>query len=79
MTRISAESIKRAAMRVGADLVGIATTDRFSDYPEDKRPEHLLPGARSVIVVGVRMLLETVKPNHLLSALHHITLNMYHN
>ncbi len=76
---ISAGYIKRAARHAGADLVGIASTDRFRDYPEDKRPENLLPGARSVIVVGVRVLLDTVKPNLLLSALHHITLNMYHN
>ncbi len=79
MHRISAESIKRAAVLAGADLVGIASIDRFQHYPEEKRPEHLLPGAESVIVVGVRVLLDTVKPNLLLSALHHITLNMYHN
>ncbi len=79
MPRISAEFVKKAALRGGADLVGIASIDRFDKYPEDKRPESLLPGTKSVIVVGVRVLLDTVKPNHLLSALHHITLNMYHN
>ena len=66
-------------MHAGADLVGIASADRFKHYPEEKRPESLLQGAKSVIVVGVRVLLDTVKPNLLLSALHHITLNMYHN
>ncbi len=79
MPGISAEFVKRKAKLVGADLVGIASIDRFKHYPEDRQPEHLLPGAKSVIVVGVRVLPDTVKPNHLLSALHHITLNMYHN
>lgn len=79
MPAISAESVKRKAKLVGADLVGIASIDRFKHYPEERQPEHLLPDAKSVIVVGVRVLLDTVKPNHLLSALHHITLNMYHN
>lgn len=79
MPRISVGFVKRKAKLVGADLVGIASIDRFKHYPEERQPEHLFPDAKSVIVVGVRVLLDTVKPNHLLSALHHITLNMYHN
>jgi len=79
MHGISAGFVKRKAKLAGADLVGIAPIDRFQHYPEERRPEHLLPGAESVIVVGVRVLPDTIKPNHLLSALHHITLNMYHN
>lgn len=79
MHGISTGSVKRKAKQAGADLVGIASSDRFKHYPEERQPEHLLPDAKSVIVVGVRVLLDTVKPNHLLSALHHITLNMYHN
>jgi epoxyqueuosine reductase QueG len=79
MPGLSAKSVKKAAQLAGADLVGIASTDRFKHYPEEKQPEHPLPRAKSVIVVGLRVLHDTVKPNHLLSALHHITLNMYHN
>jgi epoxyqueuosine reductase QueG len=79
MPKIEAKSVKKAAQLAGADLVGIASIDRFKHYPEEKQPEHLLSGAKSVIVVGVRVLPDTVKPNLLLSALHHITLNMYHN
>ncbi len=37
MSRISAETVKRAAMHAVADLVGIATADRFKDYPEYRR------------------------------------------
>ncbi len=79
MNTISSEDIKRFATEKGADLVGIASVDRFTGYPEGRRPENLLPDAKSVIVVGVRVLADTVKPNLLLSALHHITLNLYHN
>jgi epoxyqueuosine reductase QueG len=79
MNKISSGAVKRYALRNGADFVGIASIDRFKEYPAEKRPEHLLTSAKSVIVVGVRILSETIKPNLLLSALHHITLNMYHN
>ncbi|PWB49680.1 MAG: hypothetical protein C3F06_14015 [Candidatus Methanoperedenaceae archaeon] len=79
MKKLSSYDVKRFALKKGADIVGIASIDRFKEYPEEKHPEHLLSGAKSVIVVGVRVLHNTVKPNLLLSALHHITLNMYHN
>jgi len=76
---ISSADIKSFARSKGADLVGIANTAAFAKYPEERRPEKLLADAKSVIVVGVRVLADTVKPNLLLSALHHITLNLYHN
>ena len=76
---LQSSEIKAYAASRGADLVGIASVERFAGYPEDRRPEHLLSGARSVIVVGVRVLADSVRPNLLLSALHHITLNLYHN
>jgi epoxyqueuosine reductase len=79
MTTITSDNIKRYAAEKGADLVGIASVDRFAGYPEGRRPQDLLPDTRSVIVVGVRVLADTIKPNLLLSALHHITLNLYHN
>jgi epoxyqueuosine reductase QueG len=79
MNTISSDDIKRYAAEKGADLVGIASVDRFAGYPEGRRPQDLLPDAKSVVVVGVRVLADTVKPNLLLSALHHITLNLYHN
>lgn len=37
MPGISAKPIKKAAMLAGADLVGIASTDRFDKYPEENR------------------------------------------
>jgi epoxyqueuosine reductase QueG len=76
---MDAYKLKQYAIDKGADLVGIASVESFRDYSEERRPENLLADARSVIVVGLRVLADTVRPNLLLSALHHITLNMYHN
>ena len=42
-------------MKAGADVVGIAPVERWDkDVPEGHRPVDVLPGARSVIVVGAR-------------------------
>ena len=47
--------IKAAARGFGADVVGIAPVERWNDHvPEGHRPADLLPGARSVVVVGAR-------------------------
>ena len=49
------QRVKEAALGYGADVVGIAPTDRWDDFvPEGYRPYDLLPGAKSVIVVGAR-------------------------
>jgi len=50
------QQIKNKARELGMDLVGIAGTGRFFDAPEGKCPEDILPGAKSVIVIGVRIL-----------------------
>tara|TARA_Y100001934_G_scaffold256588_2_gene324745 strand:+ start:1707 stop:2621 length:915 start_codon:yes stop_codon:yes gene_type:complete len=48
-------AVKDAAMSFGADVVGIAPVDRWDEHvPEGYRPADLLPGAKSVIVVGAR-------------------------
>ena len=79
MSVLETSEVKRFALEKGADLVGIASVERFREYPQDRQPEQLLKNAKSVIVVGVRVLADTIKPNLLLSALHHITLNIFHN
>ena len=57
--------VKRFALeQLGSDLVGIASVDRFEQAPPGHRPDELLPGARSVIVMAGRMLDSTfLSPN----------------
>ncbi|MEO0035691.1 MAG: Epoxyqueuosine reductase [Pseudomonadota bacterium] len=63
-----AEALKQAlrdqALALGADLVGFAPVERWAEIgevPPDYRPEAIFPGARSVIVVGVPMLLPVIE------------------
>lgn len=57
--------VKRFALaKLVADLVGIASVDRFEHAPPGHRPEELLPGARSVIFMAGRMINSTfLSPN----------------
>lgn len=49
----AATIVKKAALRSGATVCGIAAADAFDSFaPAGHRPGDLLPGARSVIVVG---------------------------
>jgi epoxyqueuosine reductase QueG len=49
------EAIKSLALRVGGDVVGIAPVERWDEFvPEGYRPYDILPGAKSVVVVGSR-------------------------
>ncbi|MDP2936561.1 MAG: hypothetical protein Q8O86_08735 [Dehalococcoidia bacterium] len=41
------------ALQWDADLVGIAPVDRFENAPPGRRPQDLLPAARSVVAIGV--------------------------
>lgn len=50
-----ASEIKGYALKRGAQLAGIAPAERFAEAVPEKRPEALLPGARSVVVVGIRL------------------------
>jgi epoxyqueuosine reductase len=55
------ESVLAFAKENGADLVGIATVDRFEGAPEGHKPEDLLPGAKSVVALAKRIPLAIVK------------------
>jgi epoxyqueuosine reductase QueG len=57
---LNSERVKNVAKCAGADLVGIASVDRFSEAPPMRKPEDLLPGARSVVVAAVRYPLDGV-------------------
>ena len=47
--------IKQFALKIGASVVGVADPKAWEEYvPEGHRPYDILPGARSVVVVGSR-------------------------
>ena len=48
-------AIKSQALDLGADLVGIASIDRFDHAPEVTKPTHYLPTATSVISIGIQI------------------------
>jgi epoxyqueuosine reductase len=43
------EETRRFILRKGADLVGVASVDRFVEAPEGTKPQDLLPKAKSVV------------------------------
>ncbi len=49
------EEIREFALSRGLDLFGVASMERFRGAPERMHPESIFPGARSVIVVGRRI------------------------
>lgn len=53
MTR--AQEVKKLARSNNIDYVGIAAADSLENEPEGRRPSDYLPGARSVISLGVRL------------------------
>src|SRR5512137_1902761 len=53
---MTVKNVKSYARGQGADLVGIASVDRFDDGPRGHRPGELLEGAQSVVVLGLRLL-----------------------
>jgi epoxyqueuosine reductase QueG len=59
---IESQEVKRMAKELGADLVGIASVQRFEAAPEGFKPTDIFPDARSVIALAKRF------PNGVFSA-----------
>jgi len=58
------QEIKDFALNTAnVDLVGIAPIERFKDSPAGKHPCDILPGAKSVVVFGVKLLDGAVQAN----------------
>jgi len=55
VTRLSKERLKEFALSRGLDLFGVANIERFDGAPERMHPANIFPEARSVIVVGRRI------------------------
>ena len=55
--------IKELAKSLGMNLCGFGNPERLSGAPEGKRPEDTLPGVKTVIVVGARLLDGVIQAN----------------
>ncbi len=53
---ITSQDIKAAAKRMGADIVGIGSIDRWSTAPIQMDPKQIMPNAKSVIAMGFRVM-----------------------
>ena len=53
---ITSQDIKAAAKRMGADIVGIGSIDRWSTAPIQMDPKQIMPNAKSIICLGFRVL-----------------------
>ena len=57
------ETIREAARAHGMDMCGFAGIDRFDESPPGRHPTETLPGCKSVIVIGTRLLDGVVQSN----------------
>jgi len=53
MQKALTDTVREIAVGLGADLVGIASCDSFSEAPQGYRPQNILDGAKSVIAIAV--------------------------
>lgn len=53
---LTAQDIKAAAKRMGADLVGIGSIDRWHTAPIQMDPKQIMPNAKSIICLGFRVM-----------------------
>lgn len=67
--------------KAGADLVGVASVERFSRAPKGHKPSDFLWNAKSVVVVGVRIPFSIVKsiPSYFYEDAYHQVNNELHS
>lgn len=53
---LTAQEVKEYAKACGADLVGIASMDRWEGAPKQMDPRYINPDAKSMVVLGFRIL-----------------------
>lgn len=53
---MNSAEVKQLARDCGADVVGIASMDRFEGAPMQMDPRYIFPGAKAMIVMGFRIL-----------------------
>jgi len=59
--RVLTEAVKEVALEAGADLVGVASIDRYANAPPELHPCSIFSHTQSVIALGVRMLRGALK------------------
>lgn len=52
---MTSQEIKEAAKRLGADIVGIGSIDRWEGAPSQMDPRMIMPRAKSIIAMGFRV------------------------
>jgi epoxyqueuosine reductase len=50
------DEVKKMAVELGADLIGVAPTERFDYAPKEYHPQYFMKDAKGVIVLGLRLL-----------------------
>jgi len=55
------EELKAFARNKGADLVGIASIDRFDELPQERHPTAIFPEVKSVVMIGKRITRGTLR------------------
>ncbi len=58
---MKSEDLKKEAIRLGADIVGIGDISLFDGTPKEKDPRYIAPSAKSIICLGFRMLRGTFR------------------
>ncbi len=53
---LDAKTVKEYAKRLGADIVGITSLDRYEGAPPQMDPRFIMPRAKSLIVMGFRVM-----------------------
>ncbi len=53
---LTSGQVKEYAKRCGADIVGIASMDRFEGAPKQMDPRYIFPDAKAMVVMGFRIL-----------------------
>ncbi len=55
MAELTSSLVKKMVRDLGADVVGIASVDRFKGAPAGHSPKDLMPESQSIIVAGIRI------------------------
>lgn len=58
---LTSKELKELALDAGADVVGIAPIERFADFPAQENPLFAMPRAKSMIVMGHRVMRGTLR------------------